>query len=460
MLRLLGVLTISMVAACTEGGDDDDDIGGDGDADGDADRPVCEPLPEDPQPTDDCDPACGADQACYGARCILAGGLGQACLPAGGCTDADLSCFEGRCQSAGIVEALYSAEFDEHYEGGSIFKDDVAFARATGAFFVPFEGRMEVYRAADRCAASFSLDPELRVGSIAVSADGSRLVVSGGRGQLERHTVLLDGIRGTLVSVLAEGCERCQDEIHTRFSANGEHVLGIHHREVFAWDAAGTLVWSDEREDAVLSVDLSPDGVTIGLGQLAGGSFPALHLRSIVDPAMDVALQHAYGGTFDAVAFHPDGERVLSLGFSTVTIWDIQTGAFRDIPADALATPHSPHLEGMALSPDGASLALLEMAVRVDGQEPLGGSGLHVSVWDVETGTQRARFYSHRDVHTLSWMDEPDVLLTYGHDRVHDLVCEGDGCADCEAPPVDCSRLPARRSVKIWDIAAMEAPQP
>jgi WD40 repeat protein/serine/threonine protein kinase len=76
-----------------------------------------------------------------------------------------------------------------------------------------------------------------------------------------------------------------------------------------------------------------------------------------------------FGNVTSAMAFSPDSRHLISAGYKTVTVWDMATGHREDrIPA-----AHAAAIFGLALSPDGKSVATA-------------GNDETVKVWDVATG--------------------------------------------------------------------------
>ncbi|HEX7896367.1 MAG TPA: serine/threonine-protein kinase [Planctomycetota bacterium] len=165
-------------------------------------------------------------------------------------------------------------------------------------------------------------------------------------------------------------------------------------------------------------------------------------------PAPRVATSFdGHAGAVNAVAFMPDGARLLSGGRDrTVRMWDVATGA-----SLRMFGPHGSKVEGLAVSPDGRLIAAVtepedgggevklwpseggaprDLAGHDDGVNALafsrdgallatGDQGGTLKVWDVQSGRERASWKAHaRAVRGAAFSPDGRHLATSGWDHL------------------------------------------
>jgi cytochrome c len=157
-------------------------------------------------------------------------------------------------------------------------------------------------------------------------------------------------------------------------------------------------------DNNVNAVAFSPDGARL----LSGGYEGSLVLWRIPDGTRLAQFDgHDFGVT--SVAFLPDGRRAVSASVdATVGVWDLQTG--REI---AELVGHEGPILGVAVSADGRWAAS-------------GGIDRTVILWNLESRTFQRAFFGHAaPVWSLAFVPEGGRLLSAGADevvRVWDVV--------------------------------------
>jgi WD40 repeat protein len=256
-------------------------------------------------------------------------------------------------------------------------------------------------------------------GSAVAFTPDSRFVLSGTHGDFERQ--MMDDPAGRSVAVSPDG--------RLALSASGwsltvwDATLGKEVRSFGATDGAkdpdNTMtLWDRETGKEirrfsghtkwVTSVAFSPDGRfalsggrdrTVRLWDVATGA----ELRSFV--VADIGVNFLHHGV--AVAFSPDGKRVLFGNAAALETWDIATGQLLSrIPAVSAAT---------SFSRDG------RFAATVERGEP-------IILWNMTTGEQVRSFAGHKDsVESIAFSPDGRLLLSGGLDGTVRIWATGSG---------------------------------
>ncbi|MFQ6018819.1 MAG: c-type cytochrome, partial [Kiloniellaceae bacterium] len=170
-------------------------------------------------------------------------------------------------------------------------------------------------------------------------------------------------------------------------------------RTVRLWDlrAQAPRAVLNGHRDNVNAVAFSPDGQ-----RLLSGSYDAtLKLWRVSDgQLLETFTGHEFG--VSAVAFAPDGRRAVSASADdTVRIWNLETG-------DEIASlvGHEKPVFGVAVSADGRLAAS-------------GGADRTVMLWDLASGSFVRAFYGHGEpVWSLAFTPDGRRLLSAGSDEV------------------------------------------
>jgi len=286
-------------------------------------------------------------------------------------------------------------------------------------------------------------------------------VSCGSRAQLMNVAALIGKSQPSRLD-LAEPIPDCLSS--AAFSPDGEYILGAGYNDQVAriWEtSSGKLMASLEHEEVVVALAWSPDSD----GVIATAGADGI-VRIWKDGNEVTSFGHGTGVT--ALAFGPDGQRLVSAGESGVAkVWDLENGVMLG------SILHSERLLALAYSPDGRHVAtagrdnvariwaeesrrtVAEMphdaavetlAFSPDGQHlASAATGGKVHVWTVPGGVEVSRSL-YGNVSTVQFSSDGSRLLVGGYDgyvrvslwRPADLVAEA------------CSRLTRNLSPAIW----------
>ena len=204
-------------------------------------------------------------------------------------------------------------------------------------------------------------------------APNSRLLASGGRGEIHLWQVGSGRLRGALGGY--PGFVRS-----VAFAPDGRTLAGAGGGEIRLWDAASGQLRAalEGNEGEVASLAFSADGRTLASG---GGDY-SIRLWDVDSGQPGITLE-GHDGRVESVAFAPDGRTLASAGWDgTVRLWDAQTGK----PGIVLERPAEygvgDWVWSVAFSPDGKILASAHLdAIRL---------------WDVDSGRLEAALTLNR----------------------------------------------------------------
>jgi WD40 repeat protein len=211
------------------------------------------------------------------------------------------------------------------------------------------------------------------------------------------------------------------------FSPDGSRLASASSdRTVKVWSVmtqAGARTLSGQARQ-VHSVAFSPDGSRLASAHRAGvvkiwDGRTGQEVFSLAHSSGDAIPQQGWEGAVVGVAFHPDGNRLASVGFDeTVKVWDLTTHRviypFQGQPHPVGGNPEPPSpMRGVAFSPDGRFLALAS-------------ADQTIHVWDLTTGSKAFTLLGHTAwVYSVVFSPDGKRLASASEDqsvRVWDLT--------------------------------------
>ena len=195
------------------------------------------------------------------------------------------------------------------------------------------------------------------------------------------HSVVFSPDGTTLTSESFDGTTRLWD-VQT-----GEllHTLTGELLQILTGHTQGIASWA-----------LSPDGTMIA----SEGFDNTIRLWDLQREELLLTLA---GHLLLGVAFRPDGNVIVSIGYEAIRLWDVQTGELLHTLTGDMRS-----IESIALSPDGATLASLYWDDTIH-------------LWDVQTGTQIRTLTGHwhwRDVHSVAFSPDGTTLASGDGDKI------------------------------------------
>jgi WD40 repeat protein len=178
--------------------------------------------------------------------------------------------------------------------------------------------------------------------------------------------------------------------------AGKRFVTADHDGVIHVWDASKRKVATSATGKGVWSLAVSPDEQIIA----CGGSDRRVHLRRAVDLELVASLEPQHGHLIEGLAFSPDGATLLS--------------ASRD---DTLAVWNVPGRELVGRL-EGHKAEVLVVRCLPDGRAVSGGIDGRLLVWDVGTGQSR-ELASGKPIHDIAVAG--GVLITATDDGVRFL---------------------------------------
>ena len=217
---------------------------------------------------------------------------------------------------------------------------------------------------------------------LAISADGSRMVIRSESGTLELWDRILGSIRGALAAKDTTLTGDSEGEVAVSFSPNGRRLItGGSDGMVRIWDGRSgqPLMAFKGHRSRVLSIAWTPDNSTF----VTGGSDGAARLwRSGIGRSPYPLEGHT--SEITALSFSPDGKRLLSVSRDgDGRLWNVGGGELMH----RLSGPRRP-IDQAFISRDGErAITLVSGGSGVGGRTPC-----IVKVWDVRSGQVKYSF--------------------------------------------------------------------
>jgi WD40 repeat protein len=242
--------------------------------------------------------------------------------------------------------------------------------------------------------------------SVAVTADGARIVT----GSNDNTARIWDGTMGAELAVL-KGHERTVSGV--AIADDGEHVVtGSYDNTVRIWDGktGAELAVAKAHKSGIFGVAMTSDGSRFasGGGSDVAGPVKNDQLLRIWDGNVAGAVLKGHNGAVTSVAVTPNGRRIITGSKdNTARIWDAKTGT-----AVAVLEGHADAITAIAVTPDGTRAIT-------------GSRDNTARIWDLSTGKELIVLKGHdTDVSGVAGMPDGKSVVTGSADgtiRVWDI---------------------------------------
>jgi WD40 repeat protein len=183
------------------------------------------------------------------------------------------------------------------------------------------------------------------------------------------------------------------------FSPDGRFLASAgrdHSARIWDW-RNGTLVQSLDLPNEVVAVEFSPDSRILAVGGV--DQWPNADIWTYQVDSWTPLLRLAEYWNIPDIAFSPDGTRLVGGGTSrNVRVWRASDGA------EQLVLYHSHQVGGIAISPDGSTVAAATCQQSTDNSRCTDGA---IWLWDLATG---------RRITELTGFPEGVVDVEFSHD--------------------------------------------
>lgn len=236
-----------------------------------------------------------------------------------------------------------------------------------------------------------------KVWAMAISPDGSRIVVGGQRGFFR----VLDLATGKQIAELQGSHPATVDCLE--YSRDGQFIAtgSWRNNEVIVWRAHdGAMQTSFKAEGHVRAIAFSPDGKKI----TAGCDDKLLFVWNTESGEL-ISKMNAHALSVYDVSFSPDGKTIVTCSgnWTEAKPGDIKLWSADSLEEIARLEGHEVAIRSVVFSPDGSRLA----SVSEDGV---------LKVWDVATKSQQAVMRNSSGARTLDWSPDGQLLAAGLHD--------------------------------------------
>jgi WD40 repeat protein len=289
-------------------------------------------------------------------------------------------------------------------------------------------------------------------GAVALSPDGKRLASAVADGDTDKTIRLWDAETRSELGTLQGHASAIYA---LAFSPDGKQLAsGSRDQTIKLWDAGAgrELLKLQGHAESVHSLVFSPDGKRLASGNASGtidlwdlatvelatpkSRAKAAKSRAQKTGSVKPVTLKGHSGRVTSIAFSRNGERLVSGGNRTITVWDARTGR-------ELRTILSGSIHSVAFSPDGKRIAsghhdktiklwdtangrelrtleghsakVFSVAFSPDGKRLASGSHGTVKLWDIETGHELLTLKGHAGgAHFVAFGPDGRLLISGG----------------------------------------------